>query len=63
VSRRLLTALQVADLIGMRVDYVYKLSREGKIPVVPFGRTYRYRAESIEEWLRERERGSLAGSK
>jgi excisionase family DNA binding protein len=63
VSSRLLTAPQVAELIGMRVDFVYKLSREGRIPAIRFGRTYRYRAEAIEEWLRATETGSLNGTK
>jgi excisionase family DNA binding protein len=59
----LLRAEDVAECIGMKTDYVYKLSREGKIPAIRFGRTYRYRAEAIEEWLRATETGSLDGTK
>jgi excisionase family DNA binding protein len=60
---RLLTAEEVAQLIGMRVDYVYALARREEIPHLKFGRTLRFRAESVQEWLRESERGTLDRSK
>lgn len=56
---RLLTADEVAEIIGMRVDYVYALSRRGQIPHLRFGRTLRFRAAAIEAWLGAAERGSL----
>ena len=52
---RLLTAEEVADVIGMTADYVYALSRRGAIPTITFGRARRYRREAIEEWLSELE--------
>jgi excisionase family DNA binding protein len=55
MTDRLLTAPQVAELIGMRVDYVYALARREEIPHLKFGRTLRFRAEAIEEWLHELE--------
>ena len=58
MSGRLLSAPEVAELIGMRVDFVYKLSRQGGIPCIKFGRTYRYRREAIDDWLLEQERGN-----
>jgi excisionase family DNA binding protein len=54
---RLLTAEQVADMIGMTTDYVYALSRRGRIPTITFGRSRRYRRDAIEQWLVEIERG------
>lgn len=59
MTEPLLTAEQVAALIGMRVDYVYELSRRGRIPTITFGRTRRYRREAIERWLIEQERGTI----
>jgi excisionase family DNA binding protein len=53
----LLTAEQVAEMIGMTTDYVYALSRRGRIPTITFGRTRRYRREAIERWLVEIEHG------
>lgn len=59
---RLLTAEEVAEIIGMRVDYVYALSRRGQIPHLRFGRTLRFRADAIEAWLVAAERGRLGPS-
>ena len=59
---QLLTAEEVAEILGMRVDYVYSLSRRGQIPHLRFGRTLRYRGEAIDAWLRAAERGTLPRS-
>jgi excisionase family DNA binding protein len=58
VSDRLLTAEDVAQILGMRTDFIYRLAREGRIPHLRFGRTLRFRAEAIETWLEEQERGN-----
>ncbi len=50
-SSPLLTAEQVAVLIGMTPAWVYAQSRSGDIPTVTLGRYRRYRREAIEEWL------------
>ncbi len=50
-ARTLLTAEEVADMIGMGVDWVYAESRRGRIPTVKLGRYRRYRKEAIEAWL------------
>ena len=47
----LLFADDVAALVGMTKDWVYAETRAGRIPHVTLGRYYRYRPESIEEWL------------
>ncbi len=57
MSDRLLRAEEVAERIGMRTHYIYALARRDQIPHVRFGRSLRFRAEAIEDWLRERERG------
>jgi excisionase family DNA binding protein len=51
----LLTAGQVAKLLGVPKSWVYEQSRRGRIPTVTLGRYRRYRAEAIEEWLEELE--------
>lgn len=56
---QLLDAEQVAEIIGMRVEHVYALSRRGQIPHLRFGRTLRFRAEAIDAWLRAAERGTV----
>jgi excisionase family DNA binding protein len=45
----------VAELLGMRVDFIYRLARRGEIPHLRFGRTLRFRSEAINRWLEERE--------
>ena len=54
-GKLLLTADEVADMLGMRVHWVYEQSRNQLIPTVRLGRYLRYRPEAIQQWLRERE--------
>jgi excisionase family DNA binding protein len=55
VSAPLLNAEQVAERIGMTTDFVYRLAREKRIPHLKFGRTLRFRAEAIEDWIEKQE--------
>ncbi len=55
---RLIYAEDVAEKIGMTAQWVYDQSRRGLIPHVKLGRFYRYRASSIDNWLRSIERGA-----
>lgn len=49
-----LDAAMVADLLGMNIDTVRRLSRDGVIPShrVPGGRTFKYLKDEVLEWLR-----------
>jgi excisionase family DNA binding protein len=51
-ARVLLTAEEVADMLGMRVDWIYEQARKGHLPVVKLGRYRRFRREAIEDWIR-----------
>jgi excisionase family DNA binding protein len=53
----LLTVDEVAAMIGMGRDWVYAEARAGRIPHVKLGRYVKFRAEAVEAWLREIERG------
>jgi excisionase family DNA binding protein len=57
MSGALLTAAQVAQLLGVPKTWVYEQSRKGSIPTVTLGRYRRYRAEAIEAWLERLETG------
>jgi excisionase family DNA binding protein len=59
-GRELLTAEEVADMLGMGVDWIWAQTRAGRIPSISLGRFRRYRREAIEEWLRDLE---AAGSR
>jgi len=50
-ANSLLTAEQVAQLLGVPVSWVYEQSRRGRIPTVTLGRYRRYRLAAIEDWL------------
>jgi excisionase family DNA binding protein len=50
---RLLTAEEVAEMLGLDVARVWKLSRRGEIPTITIGRSRRYRREAILRWLEE----------
>jgi excisionase family DNA binding protein len=55
-EKLLLTAEEVAEMVGMGVDWIYEQARRGRIPVVKLGRYRRFRRESIENWIAENER-------
>lgn len=60
----LLTAADVAQLLGVPESWVYEQSRAGRIPTVTLGRYRRYRREAIEAWVEAIERnGSSVGSR
>jgi excisionase family DNA binding protein len=47
---QLLTADQLADRWQVPRSHVYRLAREGRIPVVALGRYYRFRLDAIERF-------------
>jgi excisionase family DNA binding protein len=49
-----LDAAQVARLLGLHIDTVRKLSREGSLPAhrLPGGRSFRYLKDEVLDWLR-----------
>lgn len=51
----LLTAKDVAAMLGVPVSWVYTQAREGRIPTVRLGRYARFRREAVEAWVSELE--------
>jgi excisionase family DNA binding protein len=51
-ANRLLTAGELAARWQVPKQHVYRLTRQGAVPVVRLGRYFRYRVEAIEEWER-----------
>ena len=51
VARSLMSAGDVAELLGVPASWVYEQSRRGRIPTVTLGRYRRYRREAIEAWI------------
>jgi len=58
MTSSLLTAAEIAELLGVPTSWVYQQSRAGRIPTVRLGRYRRYRREAIEEWVARIEAGS-----
>jgi excisionase family DNA binding protein len=54
---RLLEAEDVAGMLGMTTDWVYREVRAGRLPHIRLGRYVRFRRESIDAWLDARENG------
>ena len=50
---RLLRMSEVADRLQIGESTAYQLAREGKLPVVRFGRAVRVEETSLQRWLQE----------
>ena len=55
---RLLTADEVAALLGVPNGWIYEQARKGAIPCVVLGRYRRFRREAVEAWVADQERRS-----
>ncbi len=50
-ARRLLTARETAELLTLKVEHVYSLSRDGALPCVRAGRRLLFDRAKLLEWL------------
>jgi len=60
MAEALLTADEVAGLLGVTKSWVYEQSRRGRIPTISLGRYRRYRRQSIDAWLENLESSRTA---
>ncbi len=59
----LMNVAEVATLLGVHSQTVREMARKRQIPSIKFGSRnspYRFRPASIEAWLEEQEKGSVA---
>ncbi|HEX2451414.1 MAG TPA: helix-turn-helix domain-containing protein [Gemmatimonadales bacterium] len=61
MSTRLLTAAEVAELLGVPISWVYEQSRRGLIPTVALGRYRRFREQAITAWIERLEQRAPRG--
>lgn len=54
-SNRLLTPEDVAELLQVDRETIYRMARRGELPAIKVARHWRFRAARIERWLRELE--------
>ena len=52
-----LTLQEVADLLRVHPNTVYRLARKGRIPAFKIGTDWRFHRSRIEEWMRARDPG------
>jgi excisionase family DNA binding protein len=48
---KLMTAEEIADWLGLTVNYVYVQAKLGLIPSLQIGRHRRFRRSAVEGWL------------
>jgi excisionase family DNA binding protein len=58
-NTRLLTADDVADILGVARITVMRLSRAGRLPHIKVGKVLRFRLESINQWIAAQEGRAL----
>lgn len=55
MTRRLLTAREVAELLGVSTETIVRWTRKGELPAIRLpGGALRYREDDLERWLEER---------
>ena len=55
-TEALLTADDVADILGVPRTFVYALARRGELPTVRIGDRYvRFRSETLQRWIEQHE--------
>jgi excisionase family DNA binding protein len=59
-TTRLLDAVEIAGLLGVKPRWVKEAARAGKVPHVRLGRYRRFRADAVRAWVEEQEQGGLA---
>jgi excisionase family DNA binding protein len=57
----ILTVHEVAEYLRVSEAKVYRLVKEGRLPVVRIGKTWRFRKDVLDEWLSQRAESSLKG--
>jgi excisionase family DNA binding protein len=58
MTTRLMTAAEVAEMLGVPKSWVYEQSRAGRIPTVALGRYRRFREEAVAAWVEQLESSS-----
>lgn len=56
MEERLYIVKQVATLLQLNEQTVYRMAMRGELPAVKVGRNWRFRKEDIEQWLEQQAR-------
>ena len=63
MAKEIMTVEEVARYLRTGVATIYKLAQEGRIPATKVGNQWRFRKETIDEWLDKGGKSSLKNSK
>jgi len=55
----ILTVREVAEYLRMSEAKVYRLVKEGCLPAIRIGKTWRFRKDLLDDWLSQRTESSL----
>jgi excisionase family DNA binding protein len=53
IMEEILTLKELAEYLKVNEKTIYRLSSEGKIPAFKVGNKWRFKKESIEQWIEE----------
>jgi excisionase family DNA binding protein len=59
----IMTVKDVAEYLRMSEAKVYKLVKEGVLPVIRIGKTWRFRKDLLDDWLKECSRNEVQTSR
>lgn len=62
MERKLLKLCEVSQILGIGRSMAYELIARGELPSVRIGRCIRVSSESLDEWVKEREKAGLRES-
>ncbi len=62
MNENLITVKEIADYLKVNPATVYRMVRKGGIPAFKVGSEWRFKKESIELWIAERERQNGNGN-
>ena len=54
-----LTATQVAEIVGVHVETIYKWARNGRIPCIKLRHRMRFKQSDIDSWLSKHTTGKF----
>ncbi len=54
-SRQIMTVAEVAQYLHIHPSTVYKLIRQGQIPVFKMGSDYRFYKDVVDKWMTDRQ--------
>lgn len=55
----LLTVKEAARYLKLKAITIYRLAQGGKVPAIKVGRSWRFKKEVLDEWLRRKAEGAL----